>query len=558
MLHNVIAARARASVTGADMRRIFHFAQIAVPAAALLAGCLLGGPSKEDSNENLGNPKDTSTVKADTSKTTKTDTAVVVKPDTVVAKPDTVKPVKPETTVVIKPDTTVVEKPDTTHVDTVVVIKPPPPPPPKPTIVAQMLRLETGRVNEAMSGSLAKAATKSQTAAAGPHWSSDFHLTSFKTPITRIVLEDTSSNRFAEIYTCRTGNCLVELVGDELEDILQAVSTEIRPGRYTSVNFNYCTDGASGYESHVTGDVSLNDTLWYTQEGTSLTKTGPATASRIRYQGCGRSFPLPIPVVISEGMDSTGGPGTGATDTSGYACWRDLFDSLVRVGADMENLDPSSPGIAGRCPGEPPEMGGDQGGEPGMPKRSAGLFKRAVEPLIAEPVRFRLFYDLEGLVWAGLNEHAAAWAWAPGNCTGPHPDEAPNDTTPYLCAGYPDIAGTSDSTMPSLERYYLNGSSVFGLFFNSRDDFIGGYSRRYLVEGSSTTPGFEPVTPIRFFEETSTGVFHFGNYGSSVTSSYFETSDFRRGSHTGSFTGERGAAGSYTATLTPPGPSVAP
>lgn len=325
----------------------------------------------------------------------------------------------------------------------------------------------------------------------GPHWSSAFHLTSFKTPITRIVLEDIAGGNFAEIYTCRSGNCLLELVGGELEDILGAVTTEIRPGTYTSVNFNYCQDGQTGYEALITGDVELKGVTWYTKEGTTLTRESPATAASVPYSGCGRSFPLPRPLVIA----------------------------------------------------------GDSGreGEGGLPKVAA-------DDLTAEPLLFRLFYDLEGIVWAGLNESATKWAWAPGNCSGPHPDESMTDTLPYLCAGYADVAGTSDTVAPTLERYYLNGASLFGLFFNSDDVFIGGYSRRYLVHGSSRVPGFESVTPIRVFADLGGGVYHMGNYGSSLTSSYFETRDFRREAHTGRFTGERDIAGEYTASLLPPAP----
>jgi hypothetical protein len=361
----------------------------------------------------------------------------------------------------------------------------------QPTILTQMARLEPASLEAGAIVAQAKRSALQDTGLPVPHWSSDFSLASFKTPITRIVLEDTANGIYAEIYTCRSGNCLVELVGDQLEDVLGAVSTEIRPGTYTGVNFNYCQEGQSGYEALVTGEVMLNGETWYTQEGTSLTRESPATASRIRYAGCGRSFPLPRPVVI-------------------------VADSASESGD------------------------------------STALSEQAADSLIAEPLRFRLFFDLDGLVWAGLNQVGTRWAWAPGNCTGPHPDESPSDTAPFICAGYPDIAGTSDTVAPTLERYYLNGSSLFGLFFNSDGAFIGGYSRRYLVHGSSRVPGFEPVTPIRFFEALGGGVYHMGNYGSSAGSSYFETRDFRRGAHSGSFTGERDASGEYDASLTAP------
>jgi hypothetical protein len=363
-------------------------------------------------------------------------------------------------------------------------------------VLTQMVRLEPAAQAHPLQDHVSKitrlslAKTAADTGATGPHWSSAFHLTSFKTPVTRIVLEDLTGGNFAEIYTCRTGNCLLELVGGELEDILGAVSSDIRPGTYTSVNFNYCQDGQTGYEALVTGDVELNGETWYTQAGTTLTRESPASAATIRYSGCGRSFPLPRPLVIA---------------------------------AD-----------SGRREGE------------------GGLPKTAADGLTPEPLLFRLFYDLEGIVWAGLNESATKWAWAPGNCSGPHPDESMTDTVPFLCAGYADVAGTSDTVAPTLERYYLNGSSLFGLFFNSDDTFIGGYSRRYLMHGSSRVPGFEPVTPIRIFEALGGGVYRLGNYGSSLTTSYFETSDFRRAEHNGRFTGERDASGEYEASLTAP------
>ncbi len=505
-----------------------YFGLFSILGLAGLAGCLLGNnaPADKEKAKTIIVISDTGTPQ-DTAKTTKTDTIIKV---------DTVTKTKTDTVVTVKPI-------DVKPVDPVVTL-PPVEPPPAPTILTQMLRLEPTKL-----GGLGKRSISVDTGVTGPHWSSDFRLTSFKTPITRIVLENIEHNRYAEIFTCRTGNCLVELVGDQLEDILGAVSAEIQPGTYTSVNFNYCRDGESGYESHVTGDVELDGRRWHTKEGTSMTLESPATASRIHYSGCGRSFPLPRPVIIAGDTSRSGGGdsvGNGG-DTSHVACWRSLFDSLSRAGINPDTLEQLPPGLEGRCPGEPPQDGGE-GGQ----GTTGGLMKRATGVLIAEPVRFRLFYDIDGIVWAGLNEPDTKWAWAPGNCTGPHPDESMTDTVPYICAGYPDIAGTSDSTAPTLERYYLNESSVFGLFFNSDDTFIGGYSRRYLVQGSSRTPGFEPVTPIRFFTALGGGAYHFANYGSSVSSSYFETNDFRREAHSGSYTVERGTPGDYSATLSPP------
>jgi hypothetical protein len=312
--------------------------------------------------------------------------------------------------------------------------------------------------------------------AAAPHWTSDARILSYRVPVTQILVRNADWSHWSSVFDCAgaaAADCLVELNGPALEDLLGASARMVNQGTYGYVDLKTCREGENGYWAHVTAEVTLDGVTRYTHPTEILSATGPAQPLPIHYDGCGRSYNLPTPLVVS--------------DSAGAA------------------------------------------------------------------ISFRLFFDIQDLVWAGLNERETQGAWAPGNCSGPTPGDAGG--LPYVCAGYPDIAGTTDAAAPALERYYVNDGGIIGLYLSSTNDaFIGGYSRRYLREGYGNTAGFEAVTPVMVLGANGDGSYllETGGGDPDPTIPYFRATAFRRAAHSGPYTAARHPGGTYNAVLIRP------
>ena len=121
----------------------------------------------------------------------------------------------------------------------------------------------------------------------------------------------------------------------------------------------------------------------------------------------------------------------------------------------------------------------------------------------------------------------------PGGCAGDRPGagDRPDSTHtgPFICTGYPDVAGLMDSLAPVEERYRINGGATFGLFFTALpDQALTGYTRRFFTYQLDSFGGL-PDWHVP----------------------YFSTSAFRRSDHTGTYTTANGPGGSYTAVKLP-------
>lgn len=339
----------------------------------------------------------------------------------------------------------------------------------KVMVKAELIKSKTG----------ASALTKKSAAAVGaPHWTSDARILSYRIPIRRMMVHNADGSMNSGIYEC-TGSldsCTVELNGPALEDLLGAAPVNVNQGTYDNVDILTCFTPDTGYTAWVTAEVTLDGVTRYTHPTEVLSTTGPAQPLGINYTGCGRTYNLPTPLVVTD---------------------------------------------------------------------SAGAL-----------IPFRLFFDIQDLVWASLGESETSRAWAPGNCTGPgpHPGSA-GVGMPYVCAGYPDVVGTTDVVEPKLERYYLNGGGIIGVYTSgSNDRFIGGYSRRFLKEGAPDSTGFEAVTPVKTFEANGDGTYTLELWGGypDLTIPYFRAPQFRREAHSGPYTAARAPGGTYQAVTVRP------
>jgi hypothetical protein len=165
---------------------------------------------------------------------------------------------------------------------------------------------------------------------------------------------------------------------------------------------------------------------------------------------------------------------------------------------------------------------------------------------------FRMYFDLRDIAWAALGTQETAGAWLPGGCAGDRPDAT--HTQPFLCTGYPDVAGLMDAQAPVEERYRINGGATFGLFFTaSGDEPLTGYTRRFFTEGVGSNPGFNADTPIWHFADNGDGTYLLESYGGLPDwhVPYFSAPAFRRADHSGNFTTANGPGGTYSAVRLP-------
>jgi hypothetical protein len=172
------------------------------------------------------------------------------------------------------------------------------------------------------------------------------------------------------------------------------------------------------------------------------------------------------------------------------------------------------------------------------------------------PVSLKLYFDIRDVAWGSLGSPETAGAWLPSGCAGPRPTEsaAPGSPgTPFLCAGYPDVAGVVDDRVPVVERYRINDGATIGLLFmGSTGLFVGGYSRRFFQEGQTANPGFNADTPVSGWSANGDGSFRLSTYGGYgpggvPVSNYLVMPSFRRESHSGTATRSDAASFPYVA-----------
>ena len=171
------------------------------------------------------------------------------------------------------------------------------------------------------------------------------------------------------------------------------------------------------------------------------------------------------------------------------------------------------------------------------------------------PIAFRLYFDIRDVAWASLGGLETAAGWIPGGCAGPRPGDPATGGTPapFLCTGYPDVAGVVDSLPPVLERYRINDGATIGLLFlASSGQFVGGFSRRFFQEGAAANPRFNADTPVDEWVDNGDGTYRLSTYGGFgpggvPVDHYVVMPAFRRAGHSGSATARDAEPFDYTA-----------
>ncbi len=132
---------------------------------------------------------------------------------------------------------------------------------------------------------------------------------SLKVPIRSISLNTSVSGGGSEIYSCAADSndaCLVELVGTALQNLLTSAGAKtVSAGTYTHVQISTCKSEqvyqgkiiASGKTDPAGGGSTL-----YTQasSGTLTSNVLDKGAATVHFTGCSRTYPLPVPVTVTD------------------------------------------------------------------------------------------------------------------------------------------------------------------------------------------------------------------------------------------------------------------
>ena len=133
-------------------------------------------------------------------------------------------------------------------------------------------------------------------------WNSSVTFHSLEVPIKSIALEvGTNGGGGGLIYACPAEPCLVDLAsGGPLQNLLSGAANGVAAGTYDTVAVSTCST-ASSYTAHVSADVMIGGTVYYTSTSalSGLSSTGPAQSIPLTYFGCARAYPLEAPLTLS-------------------------------------------------------------------------------------------------------------------------------------------------------------------------------------------------------------------------------------------------------------------
>jgi hypothetical protein len=156
----------------------------------------------------------------------------------------------------------------------------------------------------------------------------------------------------------------------------------------------------------------------------------------------------------------------------------------------------------------------------------------------------RLYFTTENLAWAAVNTAYAIHF--PGFCAVSSEDAASG--TPYICLGYPDVAGFLATEVPAIERYTLDVESAI-TFFKMNDHVMGGFIRRVIDGPADPYRVFTVSGSIMEVKENEDGSIRFNGIKRADTGIYeYLFPGFSRSSHSGTFFDHYGTEFPYAAT----------
>lgn len=130
---------------------------------------------------------------------------------------------------------------------------------------------------------------------------SDVTVSSLRIPIAAVELRGPGDQGFV-LYSCTPGpddDCLVELNGPALENLIATSEVTVSPGTYDQVAVGYCSEPTQvQWDALMTAEARFGGTSYYSRTGLGLDDTGPAEALALAVHGCGSGFPIQPPLVV--------------------------------------------------------------------------------------------------------------------------------------------------------------------------------------------------------------------------------------------------------------------
>ncbi len=171
-----------------------------------------------------------------------------------------------------------------------------------PSIRAELIRLPGSAAPAAQAVGIAASVTEANAIS----WSSEMEIASFESPIRAIWLEG-DGGAMSMVYECdadSNDDCLVDLAGPALQDLLAAEPVTAVAGTYTEVSVSTCEDEGQ-YQAYVTASVTVGGQAYVTNSQDVLVAGGTAEPVSVVFSGCQRRYPIPNPLVIEDTAGAT-------------------------------------------------------------------------------------------------------------------------------------------------------------------------------------------------------------------------------------------------------------
>jgi len=199
---------------------------------------------------------------------------------------------------------------------------------------AELVRLQT----PTSTAPLGAAGIVGGTPASLYNWSSNLTITSYRGPVGMITL--TGAGQDVIVYECTqpsSDNCLVELNGPALQNLIGTTPVTVPPTTYDRVRMIYCKPPETGYHAYLSASAAIGGSTWYTKTLGNLSATGPAEPVQLSHQGCVKDYAIFPPLVVTDtitvpiqlrlyfdvrevGYAALGDPSTNQLFTSHFGC----------------------------------------------------------------------------------------------------------------------------------------------------------------------------------------------------------------------------------------------
>lgn len=147
-------------------------------------------------------------------------------------------------------------------------------------------------------------------ASAGPAAgiTSDVSVSSLRIPVTLVELRGPGGAGVG-LYSCTPGadgDCLVELNGPALQNLITTTEVAVPPGTYNEVVIGYCAGGgATTWNALMAAEARFAGMSYFTRTAGGLEDTGPAEPTSLPIHGCGSGFPIKPPLALTDTTQQT-------------------------------------------------------------------------------------------------------------------------------------------------------------------------------------------------------------------------------------------------------------